>query len=514
MTSAASSAALGAEITVETVLELRKLRKEFPAVIALDGVDFDVRRGEVHALLGANGAGKSTLIKIVAGLCRADGGEIRIAGSLVELRDTQAAQALGVSVIYQDFALAPNLTVAENLFLGRELMTPWGLIDWRRTHREARRLLDRLEIDIPTTAKASKLSTGQRQLVEIAKALGVDAKLLVLDEPTASLSRGEAEKLFDLIRRLARSGVGIIYVSHRLEEIAPLVDRVTVLRDGRSVGTYPVDQIDRANVVALITGRAGQSTERSRRPANLTGEPLLELRALGRSGEFEDISLTVHRGEIVVLTGLVGAGRTELLETIFGARRAGSGEICVGGKAVTFARPRDAIRHGIALIPEDRRGQGLALIMPVVANMTLAALGRFVAGLLLQPRRELHHARRMIAELAIKTSGPFQPAALLSGGNQQKVVLSKWLSTSAEVFLLDEPTQGVDVGAKEEIYRLIRDLAAAGKAVLVASSDLEEVLEIGDRVLAIRRGRIVGEFGGNAIEPAHLVDAITHGQAA
>jgi ribose transport system ATP-binding protein len=514
MTSAAPSEALDAESAAETVLELRKLRKEFPAVIALDGVDFDVRRGEVHALLGANGAGKSTLIKIVAGLYRADAGEIRIAGSLVELRDTQAAQALGVSVIYQDFALAPNLTVAENLFLGRELMTPWGLIDWRRTHREARRLLDRLEIDIPTTAKVSELSTGQRQLVEITKALGVDAKLLVLDEPTASLSRGEAEKLFDLIRRLARSGVGIIYVSHRLEEIAPLVDRVTVLRDGRSVGTYPVGQLDRANVVALITGRAGQSTERSRRPANLTGEPLLELRALGRSGEFEDISLTVHRGEIVVLTGLVGAGRTELLETIFGARRAGAGQIYVGGKAVTFARPRDAIRGGIALIPEDRRGQGLALIMPVVANVTLAALGRFVAGLLLQPRRELHHARRMIAELAIKTSGPFQLAALLSGGNQQKVVLSKWLSTSAEVFLLDEPTQGVDVGAKEEIYRLIRDLAAAGKAVLVASSDLEEVLEIGDRVLAIRRGRVVGAFAGDAIEPARLVDAITHGQAA
>jgi ribose transport system ATP-binding protein len=514
MTSATSSAALGADSAVETVLELRKLRKEFPAVIALDGVDFDVRRGEVHALLGANGAGKSTLIKIVAGLYRADGGEIRIAGSLVELRDTQAAQALGVSVIYQDFALAPNLTVAENLFLGRELMTPWGLIDWRRTHREARRLLDRLEIDIPTTAKVSKLSTGQRQLVEIAKALGIDAKLLVLDEPTAALSRSEAEKLFDLIRRLARSGVGIIYVSHRLEEIARLVDRVTVLRDGRSVGTYPVGQLDRANVVALITGRAGRSAERSRRPANLAGEALLELRALGRSGEFEDISLTVHRGEIVVLTGLVGAGRTELLETIFGTRRAGSGQVCVGGRAVTFARPRDAIRSGIALIPEDRRGQGLALIMPVVANMTLAALGRFVAGLLLQPRLELHHARRMIAELAIKTSGPLQPAALLSGGNQQKVVLSKWLSTSAEVFLLDEPTQGVDVGAKEEIYRLIRDLAAAGKAVLVASSDLEEVLEIGDRVLAMRRGRIVGEFRGDAIEPARLVDAITHGQAA
>ena len=275
MTGAVTTAIAAAAPSVETILELRKLHKEFPAVVALDGVDFDVRRGEVHALLGANGAGKSTLIKIVAGLYRADAGEIRIAGNLVELRDVQTAQKLGVSVIYQDFALAPNLTVAENLFLGRELMTPWGLIDWQRTHVQARRLLDRLSIDIPTTMKVSKLSTAQRQLVEIAKALGIEAKLLILDEPTASLSRGEAEKLFDLIRRLARSGVGIIYVSHRLEEIAPLVNRVTVLRDGRSVGTYAVDQLDRANVVALITGHERRSPERSRRSDGSTGTPLL-----------------------------------------------------------------------------------------------------------------------------------------------------------------------------------------------------------------------------------------------
>jgi ribose transport system ATP-binding protein len=514
MTNAATPAMPAGGTSAETILELRKLRKTFPAVVALDNVDFDVRRGEVHALLGANGAGKSTLIKIVAGLYRADAGEIRIAGSPVELRDPHAAQALGVSVIYQDFALALNLTVAENLFLGRELMTRFGLVDWRRTHREARRLLDRLGIDIPTTMRVSKLSTGQRQLVEIAKALGIEAKLLVLDEPTASLSRGEAEKLFDLIRRLARSGVGIIYVSHRLEEIAPLATRVTVLRDGRSVGTYTVDQLDRAGVVALITGHEWRSPERPQRAAAPSGEPLLELRSLSRAGEFEDISLRVCRGEILALTGLIGAGRTELLETIFGARRVGAGEIRISGRVVTFARPRDAISSGVALIPEDRRGQGLALIMPVAANMTLAALGRFISGLLLQPRHELQHVRRMIAELAIKTAGPLQAAALLSGGNQQKLVLAKWLSTSAELFLLDEPTQGVDVDTKDEIYRLMRDLAATGKAVLVASSDLEEVLEVGDRILAMRRGRIVGEFRGDSIEPARLVDAITHGQAA
>ncbi len=503
-----------ASAATEPILELRGLRKTFPGVVALDGIDFDVRRGEVHALLGANGAGKSTLIKIVAGLYRADAGDIRIAGQAADLHDTQAARELGVSVIYQDLALAPNLSVAENLFLGRELTTRLGLIDWRRTHAELRLLLDRLGIDISTSAKISTLSTGQRQLVEIAKALGIEAKLLILDEPTASLSRGEAERLFGLIRKLADAGVGVVYVSHRLEEIAPLVNRVTVLRDGRSVGTYRVDQLDRANVVALITGRDWRPPDASRRGARPVGEPLLELRHVGRSGEFEDISLTLRRGEILVLTGLVGAGRTELLETIFGARRATAGEISVNGRTVKFASPRDAIRSGIALLPEDRRGQGLALVMPVVANMTLAALARFVGRLLLNPRRELQHARHMIADLAIKTSGPFQAAGLLSGGNQQKLVLAKWLSTSAEIFLLDEPTQGVDVGAKDEIYRLIREMSASGKAALVVSSDLEEVLEIGDRILAIRRGRIVEEFRGDALDPIRLVDAITHGQAA
>jgi ribose transport system ATP-binding protein len=498
----------------DAILELRGLRKTFPGVVALDSVDFDVRRGEVHALLGANGAGKSTLIKIVAGLYRPDAGEVRIAGRAVELRDTHMARTLGVSVIYQDFALLPHLSVAENLFLGRELTTSFGLIDWRGIRAEARRHLDRLGIEIPITAKVSSLSTGQRQLIEMAKALSIDAKLLILDEPTASLSRGEAEKLFVLIRKLAQAGVGIVYVSHRLEEIAPLVNRVTVLRDGRSVGTYPIDQLDRKSVVALITGRERRPSEPTRQDRRPIGEPLLESHRLGRTKEFEDISFTLRRSEILVLTGLVGAGRTELLETIFGARLAASGEIRVGGKLAKFASPRDAIRNGIALLPEDRRGQGLAVVMSVAANMTLASLAQFVGRLLLQPKRELQHARRMINDLAIRTPGPFQAAGLLSGGNQQKLVLAKWLSTPAEIFLLDEPTQGVDVGAKEEIYRLIRKIAASGKAVLVASSDLEEVLEIADRVLAIRQGRIVNEFRSGSIDPALLVDAITHGQAA
>jgi len=495
------------------ILQVLRLRKTFPGVVALDNVDFELRRGEVHALLGANGAGKSTLIKIIAGLYQADAGEIRIDGQHVAIRDTQTAKDLGISVIYQDLALAPNLSVAENLFLGRELLTPLGLIDWRRTKAKAQQLLDRVGADIPTDAMVSNLSIARRQLVEIAKALGVDAKLLILDEPTASLSRGEAEKLFALVRRLAQSGVGIVYVSHRLEEIAPLVDRVTVLRDGKSVGTYPVKELDRGKVVALITGHERIWAQPGWKRESALGEPLLELRHLGRNEEFHDISLTLRRGEILVLTGLVGAGRTELLETVFGVRIADTGEIHVCGRPVTLSSPRDAIRSGIALIPEDRRGQGLAAVMPVFENITLASLARFVRRGVLRLGLELQHAHRMLKALAIKTSSPFRPAGSLSGGNQQKLVVAKWLSTSADVFLLDEPTQGVDVGAKEEIYRLIRDIAASGKGVLVVSSDLEEVLEIGHRILAIRQGRIVGEFINRDLEPSRLMDAITHGRA-
>jgi ribose transport system ATP-binding protein len=496
------------------VLEVCGLRKVFPGVVALDDVDFDVRRGEVHALLGANGAGKSTLIKIVSGLYRADGGRISIDGHAVDISDTKTARDLGVSVIYQDFALIPHLSVAENLFLGRELMTPLGLVDWRRTHAAARTLLDRLGVAIPTDLRISALSIGQRQLVEIAKALGVEAKLLILDEPTASLSQGESDILFALVKRLAQSGVGIVYVSHRLEEIAPLVDRVTILRDGKSVGTFPVGDLDRSKVVALITGHERTPSLARERTVRTLGDILLDVRGLSRPREFSDISFAVRRGEILVLTGLVGAGRTELVETIFGARTAAAGEIRLRDTRMAWKSPGDAVRHGVALIPEDRRGHGLALIMPVFQNITLAALARFLRRGFLDIGAELRHAAAMIRDLAIRTAGPSVPAGFLSGGNQQKLVLAKWLSTAAEMFLLDEPTQGVDVGAKDEIYRLIRDIAGTGKAVLVVSSDLEEVLEIADRILVMRQGRIVGEFVNEDLRASVLIEAITHGQAA
>ena len=495
-----------------TVLSVRGLRKTFPGVIALDSVDFDVGAGEVHALLGANGAGKSTLIKVIAGLYAPDEGEIILSGRRVRFTGTSDAMAAGVSVIYQDFALIPYLTVAENIFLSSERCNSLGFVDWAATHREARKLLDIVGAPFPTGAIVAELGTGHRQLVEIAKALRRNSKILILDEPTASLSRGESDHLFDLIRTLAKQQVAIIYVSHRLEEINELVNRVTVLRDGRSMGSFPASELDRSRIVSLITGR--RDRPRLRREARKReGPPLLETKGLCRKGEFEDVSLSVRPGEVVVLTGLVGAGRTELLQTIFAARRADQGEIAVGGRKVSTGSVREAIGMGIALIPEDRRGQGLCVILPVYENIVMTVLRKFFGALGLSREREIDHTGQMIADLNINPPIPTVASGTLSGGNQQKVVLAKWLSTDAGIFLFDEPTQGVDVGAKNEIYEIIDRLAASDKAILIASSDLEEVLTIADRVLAMHKGRIVAEFSNTNLEAARVMDAITRGPA-
>jgi len=500
-----------ADARIAPVLTMSGIGKAFPGVIALADVDFDLRPGEVHALLGANGAGKSTLIKIASGLYQPNAGKIHIDGDEVTFAGTADAMVRGVSVIYQDFALVPHLSVAENIFLGSERRTSWGSVDWATTHAESRRLLDRVGASFPTTMHVSKLGTGQRQLVEIAKALRSQAKILILDEPTAALSHSEAERLFEIIRRLGSSGVGIIYVSHRLEEIAPLVDRVTILRDGRSVGTFPVSALDREKVVTLITGSDHQRRQRRSIPLDFDDRPVLTVSHLSRAGEYSDMSLQVRRGEVVVLTGLVGAGRTEFLQSLFGARIPDSGEIRLDGEIIAPTSPAKAIAAGIALIPEDRRGQGIALILSVYENIALPILGRFVTRFGLSVKDQVAHAREMIRTLAIKVSSPFALASTLSGGNQQKVVLAKWLSADARVFLFDEPTQGVDVGAKEEIYSLVDRLAESGKAIVIASSDMEEVLEIADRVLAVREGRIVGEFVNKNLSARSVMEAITHG---
>ena len=509
MTSAIVNPA-GAELRAgNNVLTVRGSRKTFPGVVALDAVDFDVRAGEVHALLGANGAGKSTLIKLVAGLYSPDAGEITLLDSPVNFSSAADAMAAGVSVIYQDFALIPYLSVAENIFLGSEILGSFGLVDWSATHRQARRLLDLVGCDFPTDTMVGDLGTGQRQLVEVAKALRREARILILDEPTASLSQGESARLFDLIHELKRKQVGIVYVSHRLDEITGLVDRVTVLRDGRSMGTSLAADIDRRKIVLLITGDDALPSSRSAAKHDIT--PFLVTKHLSREGEFEDVSIDVRRGEIVVITGLVGSGRTELLETLFRARRPDKGEIFLDRRKCDSASVRTAIRDGIVLIPEDRRGHGLCIILPMYENIAMAIMRRFFGALGLSRSSEIEHAESMIRALNIKPADPEVEAGMLSGGNQQKVVLAKWLSTDANVFLFDEPTQGVDVGAKSEIHDIVRNLAARGKAVLIASSDLEEVLAVADRVLAMRQGRIVAEFSGAAMRASDLVEAITHG---
>jgi ABC-type sugar transport system ATPase subunit len=492
------------------ILSVRGLRKTFPGVVALDAVDFDVRAGEVHALLGANGAGKSTLIKVVAGLYSPDAGEITLLDRPVNFMSASDAMAAGVSVIYQDFALIPYLSVAENIFLGSEILGSFGLFNWNATHREARRLLDLVGCDFPTEIMVGDLGPGQRQLVEVAKALRREARVLILDEPTASLSQGESARLFDLIRELKRKKVGTVYVSHRLDEITGLVDRVTVLRDGRSMGTFAAVDIDRRKIVSLITGH-GALPSLTRSSAKLDETPLLVTKHLSRDGEFEAVSIEISRGEVVVITGLIGSGRTELLETLFRARRPDAGEIFLDGHRCDSDSVRSAIRDGIVLIPEDRRGHGLCMILPMYENIAMAILRRFFGALGLSRSSEIEHADTMIRALNIRPADASVEAGTLSGGNQQKVVLAKWLSTEASVFLFDEPTQGVDVGAKNEIHDIVRNLAVRGKAVLIASSDLEEVLAIADRVLAMRQGRIVAEFSGAAVKASDLVEAITHG---
>jgi ABC-type sugar transport system ATPase subunit len=494
------------------VLSIHGLRKIFPGVVALDSVDFDVRAGEIHALLGANGAGKSTLIKVVAGLYAPDGGDLFLSGRKVRFNGASDAMAAGIGVIYQDFALVPHMTVSENIFLGSERLNALGLVDWSATRREARKLLDLVGAPFSADARVAELGTGHRQLVEIAKALRRDSKVLILDEPTASLSQGESDRLLELIRSLAKKGVGIVYVSHRLEEIAGLVSRVTILRDGRSMGTFPASELDRKRIVSLITGQT-ELRARQRQAVRTSKPPLIETKGLGRKGEFQDVSISVAPGEVVVLTGLVGAGRTELLQTIFSARRPDQGDIIFRGEKLSNSSVRDTIRNGIALIPEDRRGEGLCVILPVHENIAMAALRRFLGAFGLSRPAEISHARKMIADLNIRPPSPGAISGALSGGNQQKVVLAKWLSTDASLFLFDEPTQGVDVGAKSDIYDIIERLTARDKAVLIASSDLEEVLLIADRVIAMHQGRIVGEFFNDNLNASVVMDAITRGAA-
>ncbi len=486
------------------LFELRGISKEFPGVKALDDVSFEINAGEVHMLVGENGAGKSTLMKILCGAYRADVGTFFQNGERVTIYGPADARKFGIAVIFQEFTLVPYLNIAQNIFLGREIASRVpGLIDRRRIHAEAKRVLDLIGFHIDPRTPVHKLGVAQQQMVEIAKALSQDARILVMDEPTAALSDRETELLFAMIERLKNKGVAIIYISHRLSEVFALGDRITVLRDGRKVASMLPKATTPDELVTQMVGRPVGATYK-RPPRPIPGDTMLEVKNLSGPSGFSDINLTVRAGEIVGLCGLVGSGRTEVARAIFGADRATSGEIRLKGERIGTSA-EDSVRQGMALIPENRKAQGLALNRSVADNIVLAGLRKLFASGIFVPRRAMKAARAVIDKLRIATPSPRRPVAMLSGGNQQKVVVGKWLSADAKFYIFDEPTRGIDVGAKAEIFRLLDGLVHNGAGILMISSEQIEIVHICDRAYVMRNGRIAGELQHDELTEANIV---------
>jgi ribose transport system ATP-binding protein len=477
----------------ELILKMEGICKRFPGVLALDHVRLEVRRGEVHALLGENGAGKSTLLKILSGAYSKDAGEVFIDGKLVHHLDTKKAEELGIAIIYQEFSTLPHLSVAENIFLANQPLKKNGFsIDWEKCNEESKRILSRVGLDIEPTTLISDLKIAQQQMVEIAKALSKNARIIVMDEPTAPLTQREIENLFAVIQELKADGVSIIYVSHRLAEIKQICDRITFLRDGKYVGEAQTNEIDINSMVRMMVGR--ELTEMFPKILVPIGEELLRVEHLCTSEKLYDITFSVHKGEIVGIAGLVGAGRTELARAIYGADQISSGEIFMNKARMTSGNIRESIRQGIGLMPEDRKHQGLVLLMSVSQNITLASLRKFAFGFHLSPSKEDIGALEYVHRLRIATPSIYQETSYLSGGNQQKVVLSKWLCAQCKLLIIDEPTRGIDVGAKKEIYELMGELASMGMGIIMISSEMQELIGICDRILVMHEGRITGEL--------------------
>jgi rhamnose transport system ATP-binding protein len=474
----------------QVVLRATEVTKSYAGVQALKRASLDLRAGEVHALVGENGAGKSTLIKILTGAVQPDGGVITLNGAPLERLTPATAKSLGIAAIYQQPALFAELTVAENIALGLERTGRWGRVDWRARHARAAELLARVGARIDPEADAGDLSMPQQQLVEIARALGADARVLILDEPTASLSKEDTDNLFRVVRELRAQGVGMIYISHRLEELPTIADRVTVLRDGTTIATRDMADVNREQLIQMMVGRELAAVFPKRTVP--LGDTVLELRRVCcAEGGVRDVDLTVRAGEIVGLSGLIGAGRSELARTIFGLTPADSGEMRVRGRTVRIGSPADAIRNGIAYVPEDRRRHGVVLEMPVSQNVTLAALDNLSRFGALDFRRERELAADYTKRLGVKTASIRSLVSTLSGGNQQKVALSRWLLTKPTLLILDEPTQGIDVGAKSEIHELMTELAEQGVAILMISSELPEILGMSDRIAVMHGGTII-----------------------
>jgi inositol transport system ATP-binding protein len=473
----------------DVVLEVDSVAKRFPGVQALDGVTLRVRRGSVHALVGENGAGKSTLVKILVGIHRRDSGRVTLMGNEVDFIEPRQALRAGVSIIEQELSPVGEMTIAENIFLGREPRTAGVFVDFPRLHAQTRALLDQLEMRLDPRRKMRTLTVAEMQLVEIAKAISYDADLVIMDEPTSALGDHEVDHLMTIIRRLKARGAAVIYISHKLEEVFEITDEVTVLRDGKLVGSYPTAEVDRDSLIRLMIGREVKGFPKTNVP---TSKPLLGVRGLVRPRELYDIDFTLHEGEILGVFGLLGAGKSELLNTLFGVTRPHAGEVTFAGRSLLPHQPSQAIAAGMALLTEDRKGTGLFLPMSVTDNMAMSTLDRFTSAGFVSGAKVRRAVQQTSKDLDVRMASAHQLVKYLSGGNQQKVLLGRWLLTEPRLLLLDEPTRGIDVGAKREIYRFMSEFVGHGKGILLASSELPEVLGMSDRILVMRNGHLAG----------------------
>jgi ribose transport system ATP-binding protein len=497
------------------LLQMTGIVKTFPGVRALGGVDLTVRAGEVHCLLGQNGAGKSTLIKVLAGAHQPDEGEIVWLGETTPLSSPVAALRMGVATMYQELDLIPGLSVADNIFLGHE-RAKFGFTKDREARKQATALLKRLgHPEIPPNREVGELSAAGQQLVSMARALAHDAKLIVMDEPTAALAADEVTNLFRVVADLTKAGVAVVYISHRLEEIREIGHRVTVLKDGKTVASGLSADTPTSDLVALMSGKRVETVYPTREESTVDeSTEVLRVAQLGRDNEFADVNFTVHAGEILGIAGLVGAGRSEILETIFGARKADNGQVFVNGKQLRPGDVKAAVNAGVGLAPEERKSQALVMEMTVAENVTMASMGAYSKFGFTDRARELRDSRAKLEDLDLRPSDPRRGINTLSGGNQQKAVVARWLVHGCRVLLLDEPTRGVDVGARAELYKLIRELAADGVALVLVSSEMPEVLGLADRVLVLREGRVVHEAPADELTEADVLDIVMEGSAA
>lgn len=490
------------------ILEFQNISKSFVGVRALSNVSFRVEEGEVHALLGENGAGKSTLMKILSGAYSKDEGRILFDGKEVQVRNTKESERLGISIIYQELNLIPDLSVAENIFLDRQPKKN-GLIDWRGMNDAAEKMLQSIDMIIPPKAMISSLSVAQRQMVEIAKAISLNARLVIMDEPTSTLTEGESRKLFQVIDSLKGRGITVIYISHRMEEVFEICDSYTILRDGEFIKSGSMKDATLDEIIENLVGRPLMQVFPEKK--NVIGEVILDVRGMGNGKEVKDVSFTLKRGEILGFAGLVGAGRSETLKAVFGADKGAKGEVLINGKKVNIRSPKDAIYHGIGFLPEDRKKEGLIVDLSVLDNIVMAKPENAMTKKLFSIKKAREICRRYIKELLIKTPSEQQTVKFLSGGNQQKVVLGKWLNCEPQIIVLDEPTRGIDVNAKMEIYNIIVKLAEQGKSIILISSEMQEIIGLCDRVNVMFEGKISGELSREELTQEEIMKCATGG---